>query len=369
MRPRISNHGQKKQARRIFACLTLGACCALAAAAFAAITLLTQEVVLENDQVRVVRVHYGPLATTGMHEDPDHVVIPLSNVNLLETFANGRTVEFQKSANDPFWGAAARHSIESQSGQPTEAIEVQLLGDEENYVHTSARDPSASDAHHYRVLLEEHRARVVGVRLGAHEKSMPLKHTSGVLVALTEAHMAAADTAGTPHRFDLLRGQAAWWPAATETIQNTSEVPCELMWVELKHVSFPREITAELSTPTQGPDTGLPRAPGVEVLTPTDGVDFGPYLEKVNGKMKRNWYAVMPDAVRQGEKGKVVVEFEILSGGKINALSVISNSGNSAFVQASQMAVRASSPFDPLPSGFRKPAIKLRFTFLYNLRP
>lgn len=122
MRTLPSSQARNKQAPCIFAGLILGACCAVAGAFAAAITLLTQQVELENNQVRVVRVHYGPLATTGMHEDPDRIIIPLSAINVLETFANGRTVEIQKSANDPFWSAAARHSIESQSGQPAEAI-------------------------------------------------------------------------------------------------------------------------------------------------------------------------------------------------------------------------------------------------------
>jgi TonB family protein len=357
------------RARRLLIGLGLVACSALAGVASSAIALLTQQVEWENDQVRVVRVRYGPLATTGMYEDLDRVVIPLSDLDVVETFANGGTAEIQKASNIPFWGAATRHSIESQSGQPIEAIAVGLLADEENYVHASAQDPSSSDALHYRVLLDERRVRVLGIHLGPHDKSKVVKHTDGVLVALTEAHLTAAGSANEMRRFDLLRGQSAWWPAGTEAIENPSDAPGELVWVQLKHVRFLQGSSAEPSTPNDGAESGLPPSSAAEVLTPTDGVDFQPYLERAVGKMKRNWYAVMPDAARQGEKGKVVVEFDILSDGKIAALSVVSNSRDSVFVQAAQSAVRSSSPFEPLPPGFRKPAVKLRFTFLYNLRP
>jgi TonB family protein len=357
---------RNRPARRVFAALSLAAFCALAGAAFAAISLLTQEVLLENDQVRVVRVHYGPLATTGMHDDPDRVVIPLSDLNILETFANGRTVEFQKSASVPIWQAAARHSIESQGGRPSEAIEVALLGDEENFVHTDARDPSAGDANHFRVLLEEHRVRVLGVRLGAHEKSILVRHTAGVLVALTEAHLNTAGSAELPRRFDLLRGQASWWPAATEAIENTAPASCELVWVELKHVSFPHETSAELSTPRKEGGNSSPNGSGIEILTPTEGVDFAPYVAGVSGNVKRNWFAVMPQTARAGEKGKVVVEFDVLHDGQIRDIKATSNSGGSVLETAALAAVRASSPLEPLPKTFHGPLIKLKCTFLYN---
>src|SRR5712692_2334143 len=183
------------RARPLLIGLGLVACSALDGAVPAAITLLTQQVELENDQVRVVRLRYGPLATTGMYEARDRVVIPLSDLDVVETLANGGTAEIHKASNEPFWGAATRHSIESQSGQPAEAIEVELLGDEEKYVRASAQNPSTADPLHYRVSVDEPRVRVLGVHLGPHEQSKAVRHTDGVLVALSEAHLTAAASA------------------------------------------------------------------------------------------------------------------------------------------------------------------------------
>lgn len=349
--------------------LGLLACLAPAAVLSAAITLLTQQVEFENDQVRVLRLRYGPLATTGMYEDPDRVVIPLSDLDVVETFPNGGSAEIHKSSNAPFWGAATRHSIESQSAQPAEAIEVALLGDEEKFVHASTQDPSAGDALHFRMLLDERRVRVLGVHLGPREQSRVVRHTDGVLVALSEAHVIAAASAGDTRRFDLSRGEAAWWPAGAECIANSSNSPAELVWLELKHVRFLPGSPTEMPASNEGAGGDPPSSSAAEVLTPTDGVDLGPYLDRAIRKMRKNWYAVMPDAAHHGEKGKVVLEFEILSDGDISALSVVSNTGNSAFLRAAQAAVRSSSPLEPLPTALRKPSVKLRFTFLYNLRP
>jgi TonB family protein len=349
--------------------LGIVAACALTAAGSPAINLLSQQVELENEQVRVIRVRYEPLATTGMHEDPDRVVIPLSALDFVETFANGGSAEIEKAPDNPFWNAAARHSIESQSAQPIEAVEVEILSNEENYIHASPQRPSPGDAAHYRIVLDERRARVLAVHFGPHEKANILRHTDGVLIALTEAHLTVAGSASQSRRFDLLRGQASWWPADTDAIENPSATACELVWVELKHVSFSATSSGEQSAANAAPDSASASSSSLEILTSTDGVDFQPYLAKAVGKMRRNWYAVMPDAARRGERGKVVLEFEIQSDGKITEPAVVSNSGNSVFLRAAQSAVRSSSPLEPLPPGFRRPAVKLRFTFLYNLQP
>src|ERR1700693_5690952 len=111
-RARRSGSERNMRPRRLLIGLSIVASSALAGAVPAAITLLTHHVELENEQVRVVRARYEPLATTGMHEDPDRVVIPLSDLDVVETAANGGTAEIQKTSNHPFWGAAARHSLE-----------------------------------------------------------------------------------------------------------------------------------------------------------------------------------------------------------------------------------------------------------------
>jgi hypothetical protein len=55
----------------------------------------------------------------------------------------------------------------------------------------------------------------------------------------------------------------------------------------------------------------------LQMLTPTEGVDFTNYLARVLASVKRNWYAVIPESARLGDKGRVVLQFRILRDGSV----------------------------------------------------
>ncbi|PYU23918.1 MAG: hypothetical protein DMG30_10105 [Acidobacteria bacterium] len=107
----------------------------------------------------------------------------------------------------------------------------------------------------------------------------------------------------------------------------------------------------------------------VQLLTPTEGVDFNDYLARVVASVKRNWYSVMPESVYLGEKGRVVLQFRIMTNGAVPDAEpqLMSSSGKEPLDRAAYSAIRASSPFEPLPAAFSGPFIELRFIFLYNL--
>jgi outer membrane biosynthesis protein TonB len=44
-------------------------------------------------------------------------------------------------------------------------------------------------------------------------------------------------------------------------------------------------------------------------------------------------------------------------------------SGRAPLDNAAMSAIRASSPFEPLPSQFKRPCLELRFIFFYNINP
>jgi TonB family protein len=105
------------------------------------------------------------------------------------------------------------------------------------------------------------------------------------------------------------------------------------------------------------------------MLTPTEGVDFSNYLARVLASVKRNWYAVIPESARMGEKGMVVLQFRIMRDGNVPSPepNMAASSGKEPLDRAAYSAIRSSSPFEPLPSAFSGPFIELRFYFLYNL--
>jgi outer membrane biosynthesis protein TonB len=110
---------------------------------------------------------------------------------------------------------------------------------------------------------------------------------------------------------------------------------------------------------------------GLEMLTPTEGVDFNGYLQRVYLTVKRNWFTVMPASVELGEQGIVQLTFRIYRDGSVHAEDpeIVRQSGKEPLDRAAYSSIRASNPFDPLPSQFSGPYIELRYTYFYNIDP
>jgi TonB family protein len=107
----------------------------------------------------------------------------------------------------------------------------------------------------------------------------------------------------------------------------------------------------------------------VQILTPTEGVDFSTYINRVLAIVKQNWYSVMPESARLGDRGKVVLQFRIMQNGVVPEQEpvLMGSSGKEPLDRAAMSSIRASTPFEPLPPAFSGPYIELRFIFLYNI--
>ncbi len=102
----------------------------------AAISALAQDAVkadskhytveFENDQVRVLRIRYGPHEKSVMHSHPAGVVIMVTDMNTRFTLADGKTEERQGKAAQVLPAEAGAHLPENLSDQPFEAILVEL---------------------------------------------------------------------------------------------------------------------------------------------------------------------------------------------------------------------------------------------------
>jgi TonB family protein len=110
---------------------------------------------------------------------------------------------------------------------------------------------------------------------------------------------------------------------------------------------------------------------GVQMLTPDEGVDFSSYLQRLLAILKRNWYAIMPESALMGDKGVVFTTFHINRDGTVPYPDPVLEraSGREPLDSAAMSAIRASSPFEPLPSQFKGPYIQLRIIFIYNIPP
>ena len=122
---------------RIYA--AAGTLLAIMALAFVANTAQAQDptvvdsthytVVFENDQVRIVRIRYGPGEKSVMHEHPVGVVVNLTDASGKFTNPDGTTEEFSNEAGEAFWAPATKHLPESTHNEPFEAILVEVKGE------------------------------------------------------------------------------------------------------------------------------------------------------------------------------------------------------------------------------------------------
>jgi TonB family protein len=115
------------------------------------------------------------------------------------------------------------------------------------------------------------------------------------------------------------------------------------------------------------PSAGQPRIPSLELRSDAMGVDFRPYLLQVLAAVRKNWFAVFPEAARLGQRGQVTIEFAVGKDGKVNKIVFSGQSGSRPLDQAAVSAISASNPFIPLPVEFRGDRIVLGMTFMYNM--
>lgn len=120
-----------------------------------------------------------------------------------------------------------------------------------------------------------------------------------------------------------------------------------------------------------GEGINLPPSPGVqgsalELKSDPMGVDFRPYLTQILATIRRNWYAVMPESVKLGRRGKVGLLFKIVRSGKVEKVVYAFQSGADSLDRAAIAAISASNPFPPLPAEFKGDNVVLQLNFAYN---
>jgi len=80
----------------------------------------------ENDQVRVLRVVYGPQQKSVMHGHPDSVGVYLTDGHIRITLPDGRVGEPYVKAGQAMWHAAGKHVIENLGSTPFELVLTEM---------------------------------------------------------------------------------------------------------------------------------------------------------------------------------------------------------------------------------------------------
>jgi TonB family protein len=115
------------------------------------------------------------------------------------------------------------------------------------------------------------------------------------------------------------------------------------------------------------PSAGQPHS-ALTLRSDPMGVDFRPYMYQVLAAIRRNWFAVYPEAARLGQSGTVVLQFAVVKQGLVAKVIFSGQSGAKALDQSAVAAISASNPLPPLPAEFKGDRIVLEMTFLYNVR-
>lgn len=86
------------------------------------------KVAFENDQLRVLRITYGPHERSVMHSHPAGVVVFLNDLHGRFTMPGGETRDLQVKGGTVQWMEATAHQPENLGDTPFEVIQVELKG-------------------------------------------------------------------------------------------------------------------------------------------------------------------------------------------------------------------------------------------------
>jgi hypothetical protein len=85
-------------------------------------------VISENDQVRILKVHYGAHEKSVMHSHPNLAVVFLNDAKGQFTFPDGKKKDFAAKAGDAQYEAALTHLPENTGDAGMDLILVELKG-------------------------------------------------------------------------------------------------------------------------------------------------------------------------------------------------------------------------------------------------
>ena len=86
------------------------------------------KVLVENDQVRVLRYHYEPGDKSKMHSHPDNVQIVLTDSHAKVYTPDGKVASSEGKAGEVRWRSATTDSVENVGDKAFEGILVEMKG-------------------------------------------------------------------------------------------------------------------------------------------------------------------------------------------------------------------------------------------------
>ncbi len=105
----------------------------------------------------------------------------------------------------------------------------------------TAQDPVKVDAEHYKVEFENTQVRVLRIHHDPHDRAPMHEHPAGVVVWLTDSHEKLTLPDGKTQESHTKAGQVSWTAGTKHAVENLSDTPFEVIFVELK----PKAVAAQ----------------------------------------------------------------------------------------------------------------------------
>lgn len=84
------------------------------------------KVEFENDEIRVLRITYGPGEKSVMHSHPEGVVVFLTDGTLKMNLPDGKSKEMDPKAGQVIWSKESKHQPENLGDKPFEVIQIEM---------------------------------------------------------------------------------------------------------------------------------------------------------------------------------------------------------------------------------------------------
>ena len=191
------------------------------------------KVMFENDQVRVLRIHYNPKEKSVMHEHPASVVVFLSDSKTRFTLPDGSATTEAGKAGQVRFSEAGKHLPEDIGATPVEAVLVELKG-KSGMGSAVALDPVKVDPTRHKVEVENDKVRVLRIKIKAGDTTKQHEHPNAVAIFLTDVKTRFTRGDGTTREGTNKRGEAIWAAGEKHTVKNVAGRPAEIILVELK---------------------------------------------------------------------------------------------------------------------------------------
>jgi quercetin dioxygenase-like cupin family protein len=86
------------------------------------------KVTFENDQVRILKIIYGPNEKSVMHEHPNAVAVFLTDGQIKFQLPDGKSVDAPVKSGQSMFTPAGKHLPENVGDKPFEVVLVELKG-------------------------------------------------------------------------------------------------------------------------------------------------------------------------------------------------------------------------------------------------